>query len=137
MGTTSEPACELEGNAMTCVSQGGSFECNSCTNDITGELCCSCQNGEESSTTPSSTLATTTTSTSAGLCKSWCANKPVSWEKKCKWKKCAGCSPCSTRQVKGSGTLFQWWNHPGVIMPNIVLCITCSHQPSMSNTQSS
>jgi len=107
VSTTSEPACELEGNAMTCVSQGGSFECNSCTNGITGELCCSCQSGEDSSTTPASTLVTTTTSTSAGLCKSWCANKPTSWEKKCKWEKCAGCSPCFTRRLRGSDTLFQ------------------------------
>merc|ERR1711870_170863 len=81
--TSSEPTCELERNAKTCMSQGGSFECESCANDITGELCCSCQSVEVSATTPASTLATTTTFTSGGLCKPWCASNPKSWDKKC------------------------------------------------------
>lgn len=108
--TPTEPTCELEINAKTCVSQGGSFECKSCADDITGEFCCSCQGGdvssttEVSSTTPASTLAitTTSTSTSTGLCKSWCASNTKSWEKKCTWSKCAGCPSCFTRRLRGT-----------------------------------
>merc|ERR1712151_1136143 len=98
---------------------GGSFECERCTNDITEEPCCACEGGEnpvtttETITTTTSSQAattaaitTTTSSQAAGLCKSWCANNSKSWEKKCKWKKCAGCSPCSARRLRGSGATF-------------------------------
>jgi len=105
--TSSEPMCELERNMKACVSQGGSFECKRCTNDNTGESCCSCQDGEAPSTTTETTLTTTTSSTLAGQCKSWCAGNSKSWEKKCTWPKCAGCSPCFRRRLRGSDTLFQ------------------------------
>merc|ERR1712218_319764 len=104
VSTSSEPMCEFEVHAKTCASQGGSYECKSCSDDITGELCCSCQSEEVSSTTTASTLAITATSTSASLCKQWCASNPNSWEKKCKWKKCAGCPSCFTRRLRGSDT---------------------------------
>lgn len=107
VSTSSEPTCRLEVNAKTCVSQGGSFTCKSCSDDIRGEICCSCQNGEISSTTLTSTLATTATSTSASLCKPWCASNTNSWDKKCNWNKCAGCPSCFTRRLRGSDTLFQ------------------------------
>merc|ERR1711876_2615 len=106
--TTSAPTCELDRNMRACVAQGGSFECERC-NDSTGEPCCSCDGIEDPETTTETTITTTTqaattssqaattSSQAAKLCKSWCANNPKSWEKKCRWEKCAGCSPCSAR----------------------------------------
>jgi len=96
--TTSEPTCELDRNMRACVAQGGSFVCQRCTNDITGEHCCSCDGTE--------TVTTTTSSQAAGECKSWCASNPKTWEKKCGWTKCAGCSPCSARRLRGSDMVF-------------------------------
>lgn len=100
-----EPTCELDRDVRACVAQGGSFECERCTNDITGEPCCSCH-GEENPVTTTETITTTTSSQAAGLCKSWCARNSKSWEKKCKWTKCAGCSPCSARRLRGSDAMF-------------------------------
>merc|ERR1712110_259695 len=98
--TSSEPTCELDRNMRACVAQGGSFECERC-NDSTGEPCCSCDGIEDPETT-TETITTTTSSQAAGECKKWCASNPKSWEKKCRWEKCAGCSPCSTRRLRGS-----------------------------------
>jgi len=100
--TTSETMCEVDRNMRACVAQGGSFECQRCTHDITGEPCCSCQGGEDPVTTTEPTLTATTSSQAVGQCKSWCAGNAKSWEKKCRWIKCAGCSPCSTRRLRGS-----------------------------------
>jgi len=102
--TTAEPTCEMEKNMKACVSQGGTYECQSCTNDNIGEPCCSCNGGEAPVTT---TEAITTTSPATGDCKAWCASNPKSWEKKCRWEKCSTCSACSTRRLRGSDTLFQ------------------------------
>jgi cellulose 1,4-beta-cellobiosidase len=125
--TSTTPAtCELEINMKACVAAGGSFECQSCSNDIAGEPCCSCRGGEATTTettltnttnAPAETTLTTTTNAPtettlttttnppvAGPCKSWCTPHTASWEKKCRWTKCAGCSPCSARRLRGSGT---------------------------------
>jgi cellulose 1,4-beta-cellobiosidase len=112
--TSSEPTCELDRNMRACVARGGSFECEKC-NDSTGEPCCSCDGIEDPETTTetittttisqtatTSSQAATTSSQAAKLCKKWCANNPKSWEKKCRWQKCAGCSPCSARRLRGS-----------------------------------
>merc|ERR1712038_459404 len=104
--TSSEPMCEVDRNMKACVAQGGSFECQRCTNGITGEPCCSCHGGEDPVTTTETTLTTTTSSQAAGICKPWCATNPQSWEKKCRWTKCAGCSPCSIRRLRGSDIMF-------------------------------
>jgi len=98
--TSSEPTCQLDRNMRACVAQGGSFECERC-NDNTGEPCCSCDGAEDPETT-TETITTTTSSQPPKLCKSWCASNPKSWEKKCRWQKCAGCSPCSARRLRGS-----------------------------------
>merc|ERR1712066_43473 len=106
--TSSEPTCEVDRDARECVAQGGSFECHRCT-QISGTPCCSCQGGEtttETTTTTEMTQATTTTSIAAGPCKSWCASNAKSWEKKCKWVKCSGCSACSGRRLRGSEVMF-------------------------------
>jgi len=105
--TSSAAMCEVDRNMRACVSQGGSFKCQRCTNDITGEPCCSCDGGEVPVTTTETTLTTTTSSPIAGECKPWCATNPKSWEKKCQWTKCAGCSSCFTRRLRGSDILFQ------------------------------
>merc|ERR1712190_649855 len=60
--TTSETMCEVDRNMRACVAQGGSFECQRCTHDITGEPCCSCQGGEDPVTTTAPTLTATTSS---------------------------------------------------------------------------
>jgi hypothetical protein len=104
--TSSEPTCEIDTRMRACVAQGGSFECQRCTNDITGEPCCSCDGGEDPVTTTETTPTTTTSSQAAGLCKPWCLTNPKSWEKKCQWPKCAGCSACSARRLRGSDTVF-------------------------------
>merc|ERR1711920_1085245 len=98
VSTSFEPTCELEVNVKTCLSQGGSFECKSCSDDTIGQICCSCLSGE---------VSTTATSTSASLCKNWCASNSNAWEKKCRWNKCSGCSSCFQRRLRGSDTLFQ------------------------------
>merc|ERR1712012_823963 len=100
--TSSGPTCEVDRNMRACVAQGGSFECQGCTNDITGEPCCSCHGGEDPVTTTETTLTTTTSSQTTGQCKAWCASNSKSWEKKCRWPKCAGCSACSARRLRGS-----------------------------------
>jgi len=100
---TTQPTCELDNDMRACVAQGGSFECGRCTNDIIGEPCCSCQGSENPVTT---TEATTTSSQPAGLCKPWCETNTNSWDKKCKWPKCAGCSPCSARRLRGNGAML-------------------------------
>jgi len=102
--TTPQPTCELDRDMKACLARGGSFECESCTNDITGESCCSCH-GAENPVTTTEAITTTTSSKAAGLCKSWCAENPKSWEKKCQWLKCAGCSPCSARRLRGSDVM--------------------------------
>merc|ERR1712129_636579 len=118
--TSSIPTCELDRNMRPCVAQGGSFECERC-NDSTGEPGCSCdgtedpqtttetittttssQAGTEDPKTTTETITTTTSSQAAGECKTWCANNPNSWEKKCSWEKCAGCVQCSARRLRGS-----------------------------------
>merc|ERR1712213_270159 len=53
-------------------------------------------------TTTETTLTTTTSSQTTGQCKAWCASNSKSWEKKCRWPKCAGCSACSARRLRGS-----------------------------------
>merc|ERR1711997_1425977 len=88
--TSSGPTCELEKNLRDCVAQGGSFECERC-NDSTGDP-----------ETTTKAITTTTSSQAAGECKKWCASNPKSWEKKCRWVKCAGCSPCFARRLRGS-----------------------------------
>jgi len=94
-----EPTCELE-NMKACVAKGGSFECQRCTNDIRGEACCVCHDGE---TTPT----TTTSSPAAGNCMPWCAKTPKPWKKKCQWQNyCAGCPRCSARRLRGSDILL-------------------------------
>merc|ERR1712043_127699 len=104
--TSSEPMCELDKNMKACIAQGGFFECQRCTHDIAGEPCCSCHDGEDPVTTTETTLTTTTSSQSAGECKPWCATHPKRWEKKCRWTGCAGCLPCSARQLRGIDTSF-------------------------------
>jgi len=42
------------------------------------------------------TAAPSTAATQGGPCKNWCATHKKAWTSKCKWKKCAGCSACST-----------------------------------------
>merc|ERR1739845_7767 len=37
----------------------------------------------------------------AAPCKAWCADKAQNWDKKCRWKNCAGCPEC-TRRLRGS-----------------------------------
>jgi len=101
--TTPEPTCELDRDMRACVAQGGSFECERCTNDNTGDPCCSCHEKPMTTTKP---ITTTTSSQATGLCKPWCATNSQSWEKKCKWTKCAGCSPCSARRLRGSDAMF-------------------------------
>jgi len=101
--TSSTPTCEVDIIMRACVAQGGSYECQRCANDITGEPCCSCRGGEDPVTT---TEAITTSSQAAGECKSWCASNSKGWDKKCNWAKCAGCSPCSARRLRGSGAVF-------------------------------
>jgi len=101
--TSTTPTCEVDINMRACVAQGGSYECQRCANDITGEPCCSCRGGEDPVTT---TEAMTTSSQAAGQCKSWCESNPKGWDKKCNWTKCAGCSPCSARRLRGSGAVF-------------------------------
>jgi len=98
--SASEPTCELDRNMRACVAQGGSFECEKC-NDNTGEPCCSCD-GTNPETTTTKIITTTTSSQAAGECKPWCATNPKSWEKKCRWTKCTGCSPCSARRLRGN-----------------------------------
>jgi len=100
--TSSEPTCELDTNMKACVAEGGSFECQKCSDDITGEPCCLCHGGEVQITT---TETTTTKAPVAGICKPWCATNAKNWETKCKWAKCAGCSPCSGRRLRGSDTM--------------------------------
>jgi len=117
--TSSEPTCEVDSSMRACVAQGGSFECQKCTSDITGEPCCSCHGAVTTTetatdtttetpltTTAEATPTTTTSSEAAGLCKPWCTSNPKSWEKKCTWPKCAGCSPCSARRLRGSDMMF-------------------------------
>merc|ERR1719203_1100621 len=95
------------------------------TKFIAGEPCCSCHGGEATTettlttTTNSATETTLTTTTNAptettfttttnapvvGPCKSWCASHTSSWDRKCRWQNCAGCSQCSARRLRGSGT---------------------------------
>jgi len=113
--TSSEPTCEVDSSMRACLAQGGSFECQKCASDITGEPCCSCHGAVTTTeaatettteTTLTTTAETTPTTTTAGLCKSWCTSNPKSWEKKCRWVKCAGCSPCSARRLRGSDIMF-------------------------------
>merc|ERR1712050_827946 len=117
--TSSEPTCEVDSSMRACLAQGGSFECQKCTSDITGEPCCSCHGAvtttetatettsETTLTTTAETTPTTTTSSeAAGLCKPWCTSNPKRWEKKCRWTSCAGCSPCSARRLRGSDMMF-------------------------------
>jgi len=114
--TSSEPTCVVDSSMTACLAQGGSFECHKCTTDITGEPCCSCHGAvttetatettTETTPTAETTPTTTTISEAAGLCKTWCTNNPKPWEKKCKWTKCAGCTPCSTRRLRGSDLMF-------------------------------
>merc|ERR1712224_576026 len=42
------------------------------------------------------TAAPSTAATQGGPCKNWCATHKKAWTSKCKWKKCTGCSACST-----------------------------------------
>lgn len=98
--TSSEATCELDKNMKACVAGGGSFECQKCPNDYTGEPCCSCHGGEA----PTTTTVTTTVTVATKPCKSWCGTHPKPWEKKCKWSQCAGCSGCSARRLRGSDT---------------------------------
>merc|ERR1712048_1040915 len=113
--TSSEPTCEVDSSMRACLAQGGSFECQKCASDITGEPFCSCHGAVTTTeaatettteTTLTTTAETTPTTTTAGLCKSWCTSNPKSWEKKCRWVKCAGCSPCSARRLRGSDIMF-------------------------------
>jgi len=101
--TSSEPTCELDRNVRACVAQGGFFQCEKC-DDSTGEPCCSCDTitTTTSSQTTTEKITTTTSSQASGECKPWCASNSKSWEKKCTWTKCAGCSQCSARRLRGS-----------------------------------
>jgi cellulose 1,4-beta-cellobiosidase len=103
--TSSGSTCEVDRTMRSCVAQGGSFECYRCTNDSTGEPCCSCE-GTEDPVTTTETITTTTSSPAAQICKPWCASNPKSWEKKCTWAKCAGCSQCSARRLRGSDIML-------------------------------
>lgn len=94
--TSAVTTCTTEAQMMTCMVQGGVFECSRCPGDATSEACCSCQGGETSTTT------TTTTPLTQGVCKSWCKPAAAPWEKKCKWMKCLGCLQCNSRRLQES-----------------------------------
>merc|ERR1712186_231007 len=96
--TSSTSMCEVDRTMRSCVAQGGSFDCTRCTNDSTGEPCCSCD-GIEDPVTTTEAATTTTKSPAAKICKSWCAGNPKSWDKKCTWMQCSGCSQCSEDPV--------------------------------------
>lgn len=115
---TPGPTCELDESVRTCAAQGGTFECQRCTaaGDFAGEPCCECHGGEEPETTTETTLtATTTTATATTLttssraaepCKAWCASHTTDWGRKCRWRNCRGCAPCSARRLRGSEIVF-------------------------------
>jgi hypothetical protein len=47
-------------------------------------------------------VTTTTSPALSGKCKAWCATNGKSWEKKCKWAGCAGCSECDMRRLRAN-----------------------------------
>merc|ERR1712037_4103 len=101
-----------------CVSQGGMFECQRCADGVTSEPCCSCTDPSTrtmssttdtvTSTTGTSrsrtevTSTTTTTTRASGQCRSWCEGNTRPWQQKCSWTKCAGCSDCFSRRLRGN-----------------------------------
>merc|ERR1712032_1495890 len=117
-GTTSSPSCPREEEIDACASQGGIYECKRCGEGDFSAVCCSCQGGAPSSTTSTTTTVMTTTTTAttprietgttttspalSGKCKAWCATNGKSWEKKCKWAGCAGCSECDMRRLRAN-----------------------------------
>merc|ERR1712203_710758 len=141
--TSSEPTCEVDSSMRACLAQGGSFECQKCASDITGEPCCSCHGAVTTTETTTETTLTTTaettpTTTTAGLCKSWCTSNPKSWEKKCRWVKCAGCSPCSARRLRGSDIMFCDGIMYSVTCQFCVLAdANCLHQSRVGSRESS
>merc|ERR1712037_475114 len=125
-GTTSSPSCPREEEIDACASQGGIYECKRCGEGDFSAVCCSCQGGALSSTTSTTTTVMTTTTTAttprietettttspalSGKCKAWCATNGKSWEKKCKWAGCAGCSECDMRRLRANNRfLFECW----------------------------
>merc|ERR1712032_533240 len=103
-----EPSClELEAQLEDCVMQGKVFECEDCAFPNAGKPCCSCHDGEGSSTTTTTTPttvteATTTSGALSGQCKPWCRSNQKSCAKKCKWTGCSGCDPCYRRRLRDS-----------------------------------
>merc|ERR1712232_576853 len=96
--TTTTLSCTWGAQIIACVSQGGDFHCEQCTDGATNEPCCSCQGGEPPSTS-TTTVTSPSTTTAGGVCKVWCGDNPKPWKKKCNWKGCSGCSECNSRRL--------------------------------------